>query len=260
MSQATRARQAQIMTYLLERKQVTVRDLVDEMGVSEATARRDLRAMAEEGQVRLLHGGAALPDRADSSFAARTLCQVEAKQQIGALAASLVTDGDQVFIDSGSTCFQMAGPLRRLREVTILLNSTRLAPEVAVGRHRLILLGGQYRPARMDTAGPITLRTLEEFRGYRAFIGADGLSMDFGPSAVDIESAHLYRQVVENARDAVLLVDHTKFQAPSGHRIAEWARFRYLVTDRDPNPEWVSFLQDCEIEILCPREAESLSA
>ena len=54
---------------------------------------------------------------------------------------------------------------------------------------QLFLIGGEYRPDRMDTIGPMAVSTLNQVRGYTAFIGADGLSMDFGPSASDLASA-----------------------------------------------------------------------
>ncbi|NJL31111.1 MAG: hypothetical protein HC898_05495, partial [Phycisphaerales bacterium] len=124
----------------------------------------------------------------------------------------------------------MATHLRRRRGLSIILNSARLALELQgvahvngsigpsgnnTGNLSLIMLGGQYRPDRMDTIGPIATSTLEQLRGYQCFIGADGLSMDFGPSAADIDSAHLYRLAVQNARETILVVDQSKFQSAS---------------------------------------------
>src|SRR5262249_142004 len=148
--------------------------------------------------------------------------------------------------------FEMAEPLASKRGLSIIVNSARLALELKSPSMNLIILGGQFRPDRMDTVGPIAMSTLDQLRGYRAFIGADGLSMDFGIAAADIESAHLYRMAVSNAREAVLLVDHTKFQSASLFKIVEWDAIKRLVTDQLPDEKWMRFLLQRNIEVICP--------
>ena len=104
-----------------------------------------------------------------------------------------------MFLDSGTTCSELVPYVKRMHEITILTNSARLALELDASGVQLFLIGGEYRPDRMDTIGPMAVSTLNQVRGYTAFIGADGLSTDFGPSASDLASAHLHRQVVANA-------------------------------------------------------------
>lgn len=240
------------MTALMQMRHVAVRQLAEDLQVSEATVRRDLKALADRNQLTLIHGGATLSPSVDYSFRAKQQRQVEEKRLIASLAASLVQDGDQVFLDSGTTCFEMAGLLQGRRSLSVLVNSARLTLEFTSPGHSVIMLGGQYRPERMDTVGPITMSTLDQLRGYLAFIGADGLSMDFGPSASDIESAHLYRLVVRHARRTVLLADHTKFNTPSLFRIVDWDAIDYLVTDHLPDDHWLDFLEKEEIELIHP--------
>ena len=251
MRQATRERQQRVMSELLDRKHVTVKDLADNMGVSEATVRRDLRVLANSQQLSLVHGGATLT-RQDFSFIAKHERNLTAKRIIGCLAAGLVRDGQQVFLDSGTTVFEMAPFLSRKRGLSVVLNSARLALELRAPETNIIMLGGQFRQDRMDTVGPIALADLEQLRGFVTFIGADGLSMEFGPSAVDIESAHLNRLAVLNARETVLLVDHTKFASASLFRIVEWDKIDRIVTDLPPSAEWISFLNANNIQLHHP--------
>ena len=67
--------------------------------------------------------------------------------------------------------------------------------------------------------------------------------MDFGPAAADIESADLNRRAVRNARQTVLLVDHTKFLPPSLFKIVDWEQISRIVTDRAPTPGMDGFLR-----------------
>ena len=257
MSLTTKQRGDLILRKILEHGHVEVKALAQEMSVSEATIRRDLRSLADGGQVELVYGGATLPRATDFSFRSKAMRNIEAKRVIGRLAAGLVQDNEQIFLDSGTTCFEMCHHLKRRRGLQVIVNSARLAfelgnsPEISV-----IQVGGHYRPERMDSIGPLATATIEQLRGYLAFMGADGLSQDFGVSASDVESAHLYRQVIRNARETILLVDHSKFLTPSLFKICEIDDISRVVTDQKPLPEWQDFLLARGIELMSP-ETES---
>jgi DeoR/GlpR family transcriptional regulator of sugar metabolism len=256
MSQATAERRKQIMSQLLEHRQVTVKGLAAEMDVSDATVRRDLKALADEQGLRLFHGGAALPRERDFSFQARLMRHAEEKKTIGQLASQLIRDGDHVFLDSGTTCSELVPYVKRMHEITILTNSARLALELNAAGVQLFLIGGEYRPDRMDSIGPMAVATLNQVRGYTAFIGADGLSADFGPSASDLASAHLHRQVVANAFTTVLLVDHSKFGSASLFQIVDWSQISTVVTDKEPDDLWKQFFSERNIIVNFPGAAD----
>ena len=252
MSQATADRRKQIMSQLLEHKQVMVKELATAMEVSDATVRRDLKALAGEQGLKLFHGGATLPRERDFSFQARMLRAADAKRVIGRLASQFIKDGDQVFLDSGTTCSELVPYLRKLHDITFLTNSARLALELDAPGMQLFLIGGEYRPDRMDTIGPMAVNTLNQVRGYIAFIGADGLSMDFGPSACDLASAHLHRQVVDNSCSTVLLADQSKFGNASLFQIVGWSQIKTVVTDAEPDDVWKQFFIDKKITLAFP--------
>jgi len=256
VSQSTIDRRKRIMAQLLDKKQVSVRDLAGSLEVSDATVRRDLKVLADEQGLELNHGGASLPRDRDYSYEAKLLRASEAKRVIGELAASLVHDGDHIFLDSGTTCSEVVPHLKRLHNITILANSARLAFDLDGSSIRMFLIGGEYRPDRMDTVGPMSLTALNTVRGYVAFIGADGVSMEFGPSASDVESAHLNHQVIQNASSTVLLVDHSKLGNASLFQIVDWSQIRTVVTDQQPSDEWVDFLQGQSIDLIYPKNTD----
>jgi DeoR family transcriptional regulator of aga operon len=253
MSLTTGQRRDFILRSILEHGHVEVKGLAQQMTVSDATVRRDLRSLADQSQVELVYGGATLPRATDFSFRSKALRNIEAKRVIGGIAAGLVSDNEQLFIDSGTTCFEMCHHLKRRRGLRVIVNSARLAVELGNSAEiSVILVGGHYRPERMDSVGPLATATVEQLRGYMAFVGADGLSQDFGVSASDIESAHLYRQAIRNARETILLVDHTKFLTPSLFKICEIESISRMVTDQKPIDDWYEFLNGRGIEVLFP--------
>lgn len=254
MSHTTQTRRNAVLRILRERRQLEIKDLALEFQVSEATARRDLKALAESKDIELVFGGAKLAHSFDYSFDSKEARNIEAKTAIGQLAAEWVGSHEQIFLDSGTTCFQMAFFLKEKMNLIVISNSLRLAMELKVPGLSVVLLGGQYRPARMDSVGPLALTTLENLHGYLAFIGADGLSRGNGLSASDIESAHLHTRVVAQARETILLADHTKFLSPSLCTIAGWETVRAVITDQRPSDEWTEFFEENSIEAVWPEK------
>ena len=251
---STRQRRDQILAALFEKRHVTASGLAVALPASEATVRRDLKALAAAGEVELVYGGATLRRPSDFSFQSKGKRNVDAKRVIGRLAADLVGEDEQIFLDSGTTCFEMLPFLKTRRRLSIICSSARLALELNTPGISVILLGGQYRPDRMDTVGLLATATLDQLRGYLCFIGADGLDRDFGPAAADLESADLNRRAVRNARQTVLLVDHTKFTSASLCKVVDWDLVSRIVTDQAPNPEWVDFLSARGIQVDYPEE------
>ncbi len=252
MANGLSQRRDSILTLLYQEGYVEVAALAEKLGVSEATVRRDLRSLADEGQLELSHGGASVAQKHDYSFISKSLRNIEAKRRIAQLASDLVQDGDQLFLDSGTTCFEMTKHLRARRGLSVIVSSTRMAQELVAPGLTVILLGGQYRPERMDMVGPLASATLDRLRGYKAFIGTDGLGMEFGPSSIDIESASLFGQAVQNARETLLLADHTKFHSPSLYRTMAWKDVTNIITDIEPDPNWTAFFAREGIHLYYP--------
>ena len=113
MSASTIQRRDTILAEVYEKGRVTIRGLSSTLGVSEATARRDLKALAAEGRLELTYGGATLPRVSDFSFHSKEVRNVEAKRLIGRLAANLIGDHDQIFVDSGTAASRQTRSLAR---------------------------------------------------------------------------------------------------------------------------------------------------
>ena len=254
MSASAQQRRERILTELFARRSISVVDLAQTVEASEATIRRDLKALADEGQLDLVYGGATIRRSSDYSFRSKQQRNTEAKRVIGQLAAELVRDDDQVFLDSGTTCFEMVPFLKRKRGLSLIANSARLAVELDTPNNNVILIGGNYRPDRMDCIGPLAATTLGQLRGFVCFIGADGLSMDFGPAAADVESAHLIRLAVLNSRECILVADQTKFASSSLFKIVDWERISRVITDVRPSDPWLTFFESKGISLVLPTE------
>jgi DeoR/GlpR family transcriptional regulator of sugar metabolism len=252
--QTIQQRREAIMSHVYRLEHVSVRQLAKDLGVSEATVRRDLQGLDAEGLLELKHGGASVIRTSDYSFISKSRRNIEAKRTIARMACELISDGEQLFLDSGTTCFEMTSFLRSKRNLSVIVNSVRTAQKLEAPGVNVLLLGGQYRPDRMDTVGPLAFEVLERLRGYRAFFGTDGMSVDFGLTSVDIDSAHILTLVARNARECVLLADSSKFDRPSLYRIMDFNCISIVITEKQPSPEWEEFFKNQNVKALYPKD------
>lgn len=246
-------RKDEILAYAYKQGHVSVKELSEALQVSQATIRRNLHDIAAEGLLKLTHGGASIVKNSDYSFISKSMRNVEAKRIIASLAAELVEDGNQIFLDSGTTCFAMTKFLRTKKSLSVIVNSVRTAQELVAPGLNVLMLGGQYRPDRMDTIGPIAYETLNRLRGYVTFVGTDGLSIDCGFTAIDIESANLFGLAVKNGRESILLADSSKFDKPALYKITDLRSISTIITEKMPSPDWRRFCNENRIKIICPQ-------
>ncbi|MBL7215032.1 MAG: DeoR/GlpR transcriptional regulator [Phycisphaerae bacterium] len=254
MTSTIQQRREAILSLTYQSGHVTVRQISQDLNVSEPTIRRDLHSLAAEGLLELKHGGASVVRTSDYSFISKSMRNIEAKRVIAQMACDLISDGEQLFIDSGTTCFEMTSFLRSKRSLSVIVNSVRTAQELQAPGVNVLLLGGQYRPDRMDAVGPITFEVLERLRGYRAFLGTDGVSLDFGLTSVDIDSAHIFTLAARNARECILLADSSKFDQPSLYKITDFNCISTVVTEKKPSSEWEDFFAAQNIKVLYPNQ------
>ena len=256
MTSTIQQRRDAILTEAYKSGHVSVRGISEVLGVSEATVRRDLHGLADEGLLELTHGGATLTRNSDYSFISKSMRNIQAKRAIAKIASDMITDGDQVFLDSGTTCFEMTPYLRSKRSLSVIVNSIRTGQELYTPSLNVLMLGGQYRPERMDTVGPMTAEVLERLRGYRAFLGTDGISKDFGLTSVDIDSAHIFTLAARNARECILLADSSKFDQPSLYKITDFSGISTVITEKKPSKEWENFFLSNNVEVVYPNESK----
>ncbi|MEE1754703.1 DeoR/GlpR family DNA-binding transcription regulator [Streptomyces sp. SP18CS02] len=213
---------------------VAVNRLATELGVAKETVRRDLRALEEHGLVRRTHGGAHPVESAgfETSLASRTTRLVPQKSRIGAVAADLIGDAETVFVDEGFTPQLVAQALPRDRPLTVITASLAVASSLAdAERTAVLLLGGRLRGATMATVDHWATRMLAGFVIDLAYIGANGISREYGLTTPDPAVCAVKAQAMRSARRHVFVGVHTKFGAVSFCRFAEVGDFEAIVTD-----------------------------
>lgn len=220
---------------------VDVAKLAAELGVAKETIRRDLRTLEARGLVRRTHGGAYPVESAgfETTLAYRTTMHVPEKRRIAAAAAELLGEAETVFIDEGFTPQLIAEALPRTRALTVITASLATAGALAgVDRFTVLLLGGRVRGGTLATVDHWTSRMLSGFVIDLAFMGANGISREYGLTTPDPAVGEVKSQAVRVSRRRVFAGVHTKFGAVSFCRFADVGDFETVVTsNRLPAPE-----------------------
>jgi len=215
------------------RRVVRLQELCRALGVSPATARRDLAELEKSGELRRVHGGAVSVESrlAEPLFDDKTALAAREKQRIAAAALALIKPGETVYLDGGSTVLALARRLRDRTHVTVVTNSLRAAIELAGAGPRLILVGGELRRLSQTVVGPLTRALLEELHVDRAFMGTMGVTPD-GLTTTDPGEAYTKELVMRRARAVVLLADSGKIGKVSFARAGRLEQVDVLITDR----------------------------
>lgn len=234
----------------------SVDDLARALGVSSATIRRDLQRLDAAGQVTRVHGGAVIPaDGAEDADLERPFADVAAaaapeKREIARLAASLVTDGDVVLLDVGTTTQLLASELRG-RQVTVMTASLAvldvLRDDPAV---ELILLGGWVRRAYHSLVGVLTEDALRQVHADLAFLGASGVRRDGEVLDTTLVEVPVKRALIDAADRAVLLADRHKFPGTGKLRVCGIADLGVLITNAGADPETLATCAERGVEVL----------
>ncbi|CAM01441.1 DeoR family transcriptional regulator [Saccharopolyspora erythraea NRRL 2338] len=234
-----------IIERLRAAERVTVAELAEETASSEMTIRRDLDLLAEQGVLRRVRGGAvSLLLRGEATpFAVRERESAEAKRRIAAEAGDLLTDGESVVLDSGTTTLELARVLahRRLTVIPLDLHSTN-ALSTGPGV-RLLMPGGQTQPGELSFVGHLTETSLRALRTDTAVIGVCGLSVRHGLTAHDLAEVPVKQAAIASARRTIAVCDGTKFGRTGLGHVCDVTALDVVITDRSAPADSIAELE-----------------
>ncbi len=254
MGIAAKLRHKKILEELSSKGRVQVAHTARNLGVTEVTIRRDLALLETEGLLNKTYGGAVpIVPEVNVSARYRQTRRTGAKRTIGRLASELIRDGDIIYLEAGSTCYEIIPHLVGRKNLTIIVNSLYLMRRLGkLTRHKIIIIGGQYRLERMDMVGPAAEMAISQMGGFKAVTGADDITIDAGISGADVVTVGFAKLVLKKASEVIFVGDHTKFDNPALYKIADIDRLDYIVTDKKPNGMWIEMAKRKNIGLIYP--------
>jgi DeoR/GlpR family transcriptional regulator of sugar metabolism len=245
-------RRQQILEILGRDAKAKVNDLSKRFGISEVTIRSDLGALEDLGLLERVHGGAVSTHKAyyNMSFHERLHTHEPEKIEIARAVASMISEGDSLMMDSGTTTLLIARELKKIKNLTIVTNSLTVASEIGDRENvHLILLGGYLDQRYQFTYGDDTLGQLKKYKADLMILSADGISVDDGITTHHHQEAEVSRQMMARADKTVAAADFSKIGRSSFAFINSVESIDILVTNKNANPEELAQLAEKGIQI-----------
>jgi DeoR family transcriptional regulator, aga operon transcriptional repressor len=257
MSDPGAVRRTTLARLLSSRGFVRVADASVELGVSEVTIRGDLSALERDGRAVRVHGGAMPVDSLvrEAPVESTRDERAEAKRAIGRAAAGLVSSGDCVYLDAGSTALALADALlarRELHDVIVVTSALTiaLALEPGIPRFEVVVTGGTLRPLQHSLVNPFAAAMLAALRFDLAFIGCNGIHPRHGVTNVNLPEAEVKTLAMRSAQRSVLIADGSKLLRVDPAVIGGLGEFAQLVTAGDAPAGAVEALRDAGLAVL----------
>ncbi|MGX1676179.1 DeoR/GlpR family DNA-binding transcription regulator [Streptomyces sp. NPDC055400] len=241
-------RRALILDEVRRRGGVRVNELTRKLGVSDMTVRRDLDALARQGVLEKVHGGAVPVEEASThepGFEAKSGLELSAKEDIARTAAALAAPGTAIALSGGTTTYALAHHLLDVPDLTVVTNSVRVA-DVFHGAQRssgqrqgaatVVLTGGVRTPSD-SLVGPVADQAIAALHFDVLFLGVHGISLEAGLSTPNLAEAETNRRLVQSARRVVVVADHTKWGTVGLSSFASLDQVDTLVTDAGLPPD-----------------------
>lgn len=225
---------------------VEVVALAVDLQVTPETIRRDLTGLERQGLLRRVHGGAIPVTRLgfEPAVSQRAEQMADEKDRIAKAALAELPAEGAVLIDAGTTTARIAEALPRDRELTVVTNSVPIALTLSVRPNlQLLVTGGRVRSRTLAGVGDWAVEALGRIRVDVAFLGANGISAEYGLTTPDQAEAATKRAMIAAARRAVVVSDHTKLGEDYFARFADLEEIDMIITDSAADGELVGSIE-----------------
>jgi DeoR/GlpR family transcriptional regulator of sugar metabolism len=248
-----------IRDLLEEHGTVSIAMLVDEISASEATLRRDLIKLAEQGDLKQVRGGAVLVHEKDRTIRRRHLAgsaflgnlerEVAAKRAIAARAVELCCDGEAIIINGGSTTYHM-GAFLRGHTLSIMTNSLALGVDlIENSNNRVIFPAGEAHRKLSFILNPLEDVVTDAYRASKYFLSACAVSSR-GVMEADPLVARAEQRLATQADEIILLVDATKIGSNSSYAAFDLSQIDKVITDDRVNKDALKMFKKYSVEVL----------
>ena len=227
-------RQEAILQYVYEKKEASVKELSEMLDVSNVTIRKDLIELAKMGKVLKTHGGATSVESilsTETPHYQKDKTFREEKERIGKAAAKLVEEGNTVIIDSGSTPYHVV-PNILDKEVMVITNDVKIAYKLALdSKAKVLVAGGYIEKSVFSLLGPTSEALFENTHADFAFIGLDGMDIEYGASVKSFTEMPVKQAMIRNADKVAAVMDSSKLKQKMLVKFAEVEGFDYIITN-----------------------------
>ncbi|HGY9603721.1 TPA: DeoR/GlpR family DNA-binding transcription regulator [Enterobacter roggenkampii] len=255
----TRQRKQLILEKLGAEGQVQSKALSILFDVSEDTIRRDLRELAAEGRLQRVHGGALPSSSAIAPFAERQSVKMDAKKRVARKGAQLISSGQVVIIDGGTTTSELITFFPPDLRITVVTHS----PSIALGlvdhpAIEVILIGGRLYKHSIVAVGAAAIEGIENIHADLFFMGVTGIHPDAGLTTGDFEEACIKRAFSGRAAETVVLASSEKINTASSFVIGDVSSVNTIIVEDGTDKGWIRAVSEKGVSVVLTSDRDSL--
>jgi DeoR/GlpR family transcriptional regulator of sugar metabolism len=246
-------RHQRILEALRKRSPVLVGELADTLDCSDMTVRRDLESLERIGALRRVHGGATsvFLSAEETPYGIRALELTDAKAAIGAAAASLLTDGETVILDGGTTAMEVARELRS-RQLTVMPLALRPVFELhECPGIKLLLPGGEIRPGELSLTGSLAESSFSQLRFDTYVMGPCGLDAKAGITTHFLAETAIKRAAARSSQRVIAVADSSKLGRVAFGHVCDLDDIDIVLTNAQADQQEFEQLRAMGVDIRC---------
>jgi DeoR family transcriptional regulator of aga operon len=259
MSDTITPRSEKIVKLLLRTGSASIEEILAQVGSSAPSIRRDLAKLENRGLIRRTHGGAELvepllyePFRYDSSFLAREQRNAAEKRRIGLAASEMIRAGETVGLSAGTTTTHIGRSLRHRDKISVVTNAINIGMELCnLAGIRTFLTGGVIPWAwSFSLTGNAALNFIENVYMDKVFISVTGFHAESGATTLELEEALVYRKMLKQAKEAIVVADSSKLGIVSPAFICACNEIQTLITDTRASEKSVARFEEFGVRVV----------
>jgi DeoR family transcriptional regulator, aga operon transcriptional repressor len=248
----------EILRELHNKGNVSLDELIDGLGTSAASVRRDLAKLERKGLVRRTHGGAALiepllyePFRYDSLFQNREQHRAAEKRRIGLAAAELIQENETVGFTAGTTTTHVARSIRNRRNIRVVTNAVNIAMELSncEGLRTFVTGGFVQWAGSFSLIGQAAISSLQDIYMDKVFVSVCGLDLDRGITLIEPDEALTFRAMIKQTKKTIVVADSSKLGVVAPALICSISKIDVLITDREASDKAIAALLEKGMEV-----------
>lgn len=253
-----RNRADQILRELRQKGSLSIDELVDGLGTSAASVRRDLAKLEERGLVRRTHGGVMLiepllyePFRYDFLFQTREQHRTGEKRRIGIAAAELIQENETVGFTAGTTTTHVARNLRNRHNIRVITNAINIAMELSncAGLKTFVTGGFVQWAGSFSLVGQVAIASLADTYMDRVFVSVSGIDALRGITMIEPEEGLTFRAMIRQAKQAIVVADSSKIGVVAPALICPISEVQMLITDTRASDKDVATFRSRGVEV-----------
>lgn len=228
----TNERREQIIQIIQDSSSIEVNTLINKFSVTPATIRRDLSYLESNGMIKRSHGMAHIIKHCYPQYAIRANLFPDEKRRIAKMAASLISEGESIVLDAGTTTLALATQISTMGQLHIITNSPMIACELINSPSTVIVPGGSLLRPQLSLVGPDTDAYFGQIEANKMFLGVGGIRSNLGMTCSSPIEAKTKRSMMKAAQKVYTLIDSSKFNNTGIIMFAEFRDIDCIITDK----------------------------